>query len=99
MAVEPWRGYRDMSEARREALLDHKVDEARLRWDLPTAQLVASAVANFEALERAGEQPTAVEKAAEAYLAKIDEAGASGFGKAGGWGHGTGDEAGGWGHG
>jgi hypothetical protein len=99
MAVEPWPGYRDMSATRRKALLDHKIDEARLRWDLPNAQLVAAAVANFEALERTDSQPTGVEKAAEEYVDKITTAGASGFSGAGGWGHGTGDEAGGWGHG
>ena len=101
MAVEPWPGYADLSEKRRKALMEFKIDEARLRWDLPYAQAVAAAVANYEALERAdGDQPGDVEKAAEEYIEKIKKAGAAGFGdEAGGWGHGVSDEAGGWGHG
>ena len=101
MAVEPWAGYADMSKKRRKALMEFKIDEARLRWDLLYAQAVAAAVANYEALERTdGEQAGEVEKAAEEYIGKIEKAGAAGFGdEAGGWGHGASDEAGGWGHG
>jgi hypothetical protein len=100
MAVEPWPGYKDMSEERRKALLDFKVDEARLRWDLPYAHAIAAAVANYEALERTGDQETEIEAAAGDYVTKINTAGNAGFGdESGGWGHGIADEAGGWGHG
>jgi hypothetical protein len=88
MAVQPWPGYDDMSDSRRKELLDLKVDEARLRWDLLYAQAVVSAVASYEALQRGGGQPTEVEKAAEEKLDIIN--------KAAGWGFG--DEAGSWGH-
>lgn len=100
MAVEPWPGYAGMSKQRRKALLDFKIDEARLRWDLPYAHAVAAAVANYEALERTGRRRTEVERAAEEYIEKINKAGNAGFGdESGGWGHGIADEAGGWGHG
>jgi hypothetical protein len=100
MAVEPWPGYKDMSKTRRKALMEFKIDEARLRWDLPHAQLIAAAVANYEALERTGKRATVIEKAALGYIDKIKKTGDAGFsGEAGGWGHGIGDEAGGWGHG
>jgi hypothetical protein len=89
MAVPPWPGYDDMTESRRKELLDLKVDEARLRWDLLYAQAVASAVASYEALQRgAGAQPNEVEQAAEEQLEIIN--------KAAGWGFS--DEAGSWGH-
>lgn len=101
MAVEPWPGYQGMTQTRRRELLEFKIDEARLRWDLLTAQLIAAAVANYEALERADDaEPTEAEKAAESYTRKIKQAAARGFsGEAGGWGHGLSEEAGGWGHG
>jgi hypothetical protein len=100
MALEPWPGYKDMSAERRKALLDFKLDEARLRWDLPYAHVVAAAVANYEALERTGDQPTEIETAASDYIEKINTVGNAAFGdEAGGWGHGVSDEAGGWGHG
>ena len=100
MALEPWPGYQSMTQSRRRELLEFKIDEARLRWDLLTAQLIASAVANYEALERADGEPTEAEKAAESFAKKIKESAARGFsGEAGGWGHGLSEEAGGWGHG
>ena len=89
MAVPPWPGYDDMSDSRKKELLDFKVDEARLRWDLLYAQAVASAVASYEALLRGGQgQPNEVEQAAEEQLEIIN--------KAAGWGFS--DEAGSWGH-
>ena len=89
MSVEPWPGYQGMTQTRRRELLEFKIDEARLRWDLLTAQLIAAAVANYEALERADDEPTEVEKAAENYARKINRTAARGFsGEAGGWGHG-----------
>jgi hypothetical protein len=100
MAVEPWPGYQGMTQTRRRELLEFKIDEARLRWDLLTAQLIAAAVANYEALERLEGEPTEVEKAAESYAGKIKRSAARGFSdEAGGWGHGISEEAGGWGHG
>lgn len=89
MALEPWPGYAEMSESRREALLDYKVDEARLRWDLLYAHAVAAAVANYEALERAdGAQPGKVEQAATTHIETIAKMGGWGFEEAGGWRHG-----------
>jgi hypothetical protein len=100
MAVEPWPGYRDMSEKRRRQLMEFKIDEARLRWDMQYAYTVAAAVANYEAAERGGGAPTQLEKDAEGYVDQINKAATAGFsGEAGGWGHGVTDEAGGWGHG
>jgi hypothetical protein len=100
MAVEPWAGSKDMSEKRRRALMEFKIDEARLRWDMLYAHTVAAAVANYEALERGAGQQSDIEKAAEEYVEKIKKAATAGFdGEAGGWGHGVSDEAGGWGHG
>jgi hypothetical protein len=81
MAVPPWPGYEDMSESRREELLEFKFEEARLRQDALYAQAVASAVANYEALQRGeGGQPNDVEETAVKKLESIDEAG--------GWRHG-----------
>ena len=90
MAVEPWPGYADLSEKRRKALMEFKIDEARLRWDMLYAQAIAAAVANYETLERAdGAQPGEVETAAEEYVEKIKQAvTAVSGGEAGSWGHG-----------
>ena len=90
MAVEPWPGYAGTPKSRRKALMEFKVDEARLRWDLLYAQSVAAAVANYEALERGdGAQPNEVETAAEEQLQVIAKAADWGFDdEAGGWGHG-----------
>jgi hypothetical protein len=100
MAVEPWVGYKGMSKKRRRALMEFKIDEARLRWDMPYAHTIAAAVANYEALESGAGPESDIEKAAKEYIAKIEKAATAGFdGEAGGWGHGVSDEAGGWGHG
>jgi hypothetical protein len=81
MAVRPWPGYEDLSESRRKELLEFKIDDALLRWDLLYAHAVASAVANYEALQRGdGVQPNDVERAADQKFDEIEEAG--------GWRHG-----------
>jgi hypothetical protein len=95
---DPWPKYSETDAARRLDLLRLKVDEARLRWDLPYAQALAAAVFNYEALARAGQgEATALEQEAAALVADLDRIGKWGFEQAGGYGHRL-EEAGGYGH-
>jgi hypothetical protein len=86
---EPWPKYLEASDDEaRLALLQFKVDEARLRWDLLYAHAVAAAVFNYEALKRGGAgAPNALETTAGELISQLGSYGEWGFGEAGGWGH------------
>ena len=75
-AREPWPGYADESREERAAKLKFKVQEARGRGDRLYAQAVAAAVANYEALQREGDERSETEDEARAH-----------FDDVGGWGH------------
>jgi hypothetical protein len=95
---DPWPKYSEMDADRRLQLLRLKVDEARLRWDLPYAQAISAAVFNYEALARGGQgEPTLLEQEAAQLISDLDRFGVWGFERAGGYGHRL-DEAGGYGH-
>jgi hypothetical protein len=95
---DPWPKYSETPAARRIELLRLKVDEARLRWDLPYAQALVAAVFNYEALARDGQgEPNELEAEAAVLIADLDRFGQWGFERAGGYGHRL-EEAGGYGH-